>query len=145
MKKIFTIAWCIVSALSLTSCQSEAEPTRTVSRADGNVIYLDQLVTRADQATEKFDELIQSGNVFVDFYTDWCPPCRAMSPVIDAVAKQFSNVTFLKVNLETFQSFGKNFKGIPVVRLYKDGRQVYQKAGAIRNAQDMTALLNKYF
>lgn len=158
MKRLFTIAWCIVCSLSLTSCQSEAEPTkqvtttqtdqdttRGVSRADGNIIYMDRVATRSDEASAKFKELTRSGNVFVDYYADWCPPCKAMGGVIDQIASEFPNVTFVKVNIETFQNLASGVRSIPVVRLYKNGSQIYNQAGAIKSASQMRSFLKQHF
>ncbi len=142
MKKLYSIAWCIFSCLSFCSCQSETEQTRQV--AHSNVVYLNQLVTRADEAAAKFNSIVSSGNVVVDFYAIWCGPCKYVSAAIDQIATSFPNVTFLKVDVDAFGDVARGIRSIPVLRLYKDGRQVYSKPGA-KSARDLTALLKQYF
>ena len=144
MKKIYAIAWTIFSGLSFCSCQSETVETRQTTQTKNNVIYLHQAITKAGEASAKFEEITRSGNVLVDFYASWCGPCKAMSPVIDQVAKQFPNVTFLKVDVDQFGSVASGIKSIPVLRLYKNGHQVYSKPGAL-SQRDLIALLNNYF
>jgi thioredoxin 1 len=145
MKKIYSVAWCLFSCLSFCSCQPETSQTKQVANAPtSNVIYLNQLVTRADEATAKFNGIISTGNVVVDFYASWCGPCKYVSAAIDQIANNFPNVTFLKVDVDQYGDVARGIKSIPVLRLYKEGRQVYSKPGA-KSARDLTALLKQYF
>jgi len=146
MKKLHMFAWSIVCCLSLTSCQSEAEqPTRqTTTQSKSNIVYLDQLITKSDEASKAFNDIINTGNVVVDFYADWCGPCRNLGASIEKIASQFPNVTFLKVNVDQFRSIATGVRSIPVIRLYKNGRQVYTQTGAL-SASALEKLLRKTF
>lgn len=150
MKKIYAISWIVFSGLSFTSCQSgaackeEEKTTRAVTETKSNVIYLHDVVTKSGEALSKFQEIINSGNVLVDYYASWCGPCKRMSPVIDQVAKQFPNVTFLKVDVDQFGSIASGIKSIPVLRLYKNGKQIYSKPGA-KSQSELVALLKSNF
>ena len=88
-----------------------------------------QNVTEAD--FEK--EVIQHpGIVVVDFYTDWCPPCKAMAPVLDAIgAERKGSVKIVKVNAEENMELATEHEvqGVPTFVLYRDGKPVSRTSG----------------
>ena len=49
---------------------------------------------------EKFDDLIKEGKVVVDFYADWCGPCKMLAPIIETLAQENEKITFVKVNVD---------------------------------------------
>jgi len=70
--------------------------------------------------------------VLVDFYADWCAPCRAASPVIDALAEEYAGkIKVVKVNVDTDSAkAGENgVRGIPNFILFKGGQRVSQFVG----------------
>ncbi len=78
--------------------------------------------------------LESSRPVLVDFWADWCAPCRAVAPVVDRVADQFEDqLTVGKVNVdeepELAQSYG--IRSIPALLVFRDGQVVDQIAGAV--------------
>lgn len=80
-----------------------------------------------------FDEEISKGTVLVDFYADWCGPCRMLAPVLEEVAKELVDITILKVNVDQmrFISGRFNIRSIPTVMLFKDGKQVATNTGFV--------------
>ena len=80
-----------------------------------------------------FDEEISKGTVLVDFYADWCGPCRMLDPVLEDVAKELVDITILKVNVDQMKSISGRFsiRSIPTVVLFKDGKQVAINTGFI--------------
>ena len=72
--------------------------------------------------------------VFVDFYADWCGPCKMMAPYVDELAsKNVGKVLVAKVNTDHSQRAAApfNIRGIPTSIVFKDGAAVTQKAGAM--------------
>jgi thioredoxin 1 len=84
---------------------------------------------------QSFQELIRSSTpVLVDFYADWCGPCKAMNPVIQEVAREFQGRTrVIKVNIDESQSAASayNVNAVPTFVLFKEGKIVWRQAGMI--------------
>jgi thioredoxin 2 len=72
--------------------------------------------------------------VLVDFYTDWCGPCKMMAPFVDELAaKYLGRVLVAKVDADRARQAAApfNIRGIPTTIVFKDGKPVAQKAGAM--------------
>jgi thioredoxin 1 len=72
--------------------------------------------------------------VMVDFYADWCGPCRMMSPSIEQLANEYSGkIKVCKLNVDHAQDIAGEYgvQSIPTVIFFKEGRQVDQFTGAI--------------
>jgi thioredoxin 1 len=75
---------------------------------------------------ETFDEGIAKGTVLVDFYADWCGPCRMMSPVLEKVAKEIKGKAVVaKLDIDQAQKVASSFQvtSIPTLILFKDGKE----------------------
>lgn len=71
--------------------------------------------------------------VVVDFYADWCPPCRAVSPLIDRLAQEYRDrVKVVKVDVQREPHLAQQFRilSIPTILFFKDGRPVDSVLGA---------------
>ena len=91
--------------------------------------------------TEKnFDETLASteGVLMVDFWAEWCGPCRAIAPVLDDLAKESAGrVSLAKVNVDENPGLAARFgiRSIPTILLVKAGAVVDQVVGAVPKAQ----------
>ncbi len=85
------------------------------------------------------DEVIQSDNpVVVDFWAEWCGPCKAIAPVVDELAEEYDGrVKFAKVDVDSNPSTPQKFgiRGIPALLIFKDGDKVGQLIGAAPKAK----------
>ncbi len=107
--------------------------------SDKNLIMLNN----ENFKTEVIDEDIP---VVVDFYADWCGPCKMIGPIIDELAEKFSSdeVKFCKVNVEQQRELAIKFKvmSIPTILFYKDGEQVNRITGAV-SKNELSSLINE--
>ena len=87
------------------------------------------------QLNEKnFDSFISKGNVVVDFYAEWCGPCKTLSPEIEKVSKKSGGkVKFGKVDVDGNQNIAGRFQvmSVPTVIFFKDNEQVERFSGAL--------------
>ena len=93
---------------------------------------------------ENFKVEVKESNkvVLVDFYADWCGPCKMMSPIVDAIAQELDdNFKICKLNVDDAQdiAFEYNVMSIPTLIIFKNGEAVNTLVGL----QDKTELLNK--
>ena len=75
--------------------------------------------------------------VVVDFYADWCGPCKMMAPIIDELANQYTDVKIGKLNVDDSPQTSKNYRvmSIPTILLIKDGQVVESIVGLVSKAQ----------
>ncbi len=84
--------------------------------------------------------------VLVDYWAEWCGPCKSIAPILDEVAKEYQGrLKIAKINVDENQSVPAKFgiRGIPTVILYKDGQVHAQKVGALTKSQ-LTAFLDSH-
>ena len=87
---------------------------------------------KVELINENFDELINEEKVLVDFYADWCGPCRMLSPIIDEVATE-QNIKVVKVNVDNHEDIAKKYgiMSIPTIILFKNGEETNKNIGLL--------------
>ena len=87
------------------------------------------------------EEVLNSDKtVLIDFYADWCGPCKMISPVIEAVAKENQDIKVVKVNVDDAQDLAIQYDvmSIPTLVVIKNGEETKRVVGLV----DKTEILN---
>lgn len=90
-------------------------------------------VTLIKKDTFQKEVLEDKGTVFIDFYADWCSPCRLTSPIIDELSNEYTEIKFLKVDVDKNPELAQQYSifSIPTFMIFKDGKPVSQFVGAM--------------
>lgn len=87
--------------------------------------------------SNNFKESISDGITLVDFYADWCGPCKMVAPFIEEVAQEVEDITIGKLDVDASADIAQNYDvmSIPTLIVYKDGEVVDQKMGFMTKEQ----------
>lgn len=83
---------------------------------------------------ESFEETVNSGEALVvDFWAEWCAPCKKLAPTFEEVSEEMEDISFGKVDMEEHQELGtKNgVRALPTLMIFKDGEEVARKSGVV--------------
>lgn len=100
-----------------------------------NVVYLDD---------NSFKNTIAKGVTLVDFYADWCGPCRMIAPIIEELSTEFAgSAKVAKLDIEKAQEVTSEFQvtSIPTIILFKDGHEVKRIVG-LRDKETLKGLVS---
>ncbi len=87
-----------------------------------------------DLNDSNFDKTISSENLtLVDFWAEWCGPCKSMHPIFESMSKKFPNVKFGRVNVDNNQNISMRYavQSIPTFIMFKSGQIIDKMMGAV--------------
>ncbi len=96
--------------------------------------------------SKKYQEIIASETpTLVDFYADWCGPCKMQSPILKEVKEDLGDqIRILKVNIDNNQKLAAqlNVRGVPTLILYKEGKQLWRESG-LKQKEELKYKINQ--
>jgi thioredoxin 1 len=84
--------------------------------------------------------------VLIDFFAEWCGPCKMMSPILKEVKDELGNdVIILKINVDTNTAIAKKYQimGVPTFMIFKQGKMLWRQSGMLKQ-QDLVNLINQH-
>lgn len=89
------------------------------------------MVTKVNTQNFEAEVLNAPGTVLVDFYADWCGPCKMVSPIVDEIAEEQAAISVCKINVDKSAALAKQYKvmSIPTLIVFRDGKESARMIG----------------
>ncbi len=98
-----------------------------------------------DITSQTFEETIEKNDiVIVDFWAEWCGPCKSFAPIYEEVSNKFDDIVFGKIDTEAEQELGAHFqiRSIPTLMIFREQVVIFSQPGML-NAQQLEEVIGK--
>ena len=104
-------------------------------------------IIKRTKMKKSFNDIIdQKVPVLVDFYADWCAPCKNMAPILKQLKAELKNsISIIKINVDTNQALAAKYQvqGVPTFMVFKQGKQIWRQSGMQSVSQLKQAISSK--
>jgi len=94
-----------------------------------------------------FNSIINSETpVLIDFYADWCGPCKSLAPILKQVKDELGNaIKIVKIDVDKNQPLAAQYqvRGVPTMLLFKNGKQLWRQSGVLQK-NDLVKIINQH-
>ena len=99
-------------------------------------------VIKVNKESFETEVLKAEGTVLVDFFADWCGPCKMLSPIVDQIAEEHKEVKVCKVNVDTEPELAMRYgvMSIPTLVVFKGGKEVNKSVGFVSKEEILTMI-----
>ena len=148
-KKVLTIVGIVIFLLVLILANFflKKESEKELSQNRGTIIQKESEESKVDilkVTSENFEsEVSQSDQtVLIDFYADWCGPCKMLSPIVTEVAKENPEIKVVKIDVDAEQDLAIEYQvmSIPTLVVIKDGNEVNRAVGLIDKSEILSLI-----
>lgn len=104
---------------------------------DNNELYIDEVVKEVTEENFNEEVLNSDKTVLIDFYADWCGPCKQLSPRVEEVAKEKKNIKFVKIDVDKNYELSMKYQtmSIPTLVVIKNGEEINRAVGLISKSE----------
>ena len=96
---------------------------------------------------DSFSNIIDAASpVLVDFYAEWCGPCKVLGPILGEVKEALgATIKIVKINVDKNQPLASKYqvKGVPTLILFKEGKQLWRQSGVLQK-NELVSIINSY-
>lgn len=90
---------------------------------------------------DNLESIIENGNYLVDFYAEWCGPCKMLTPVLEEVSDK---INIVKVDIDKFPKLTENYRimSVPTLIFFKDGKKIKEVVG-FQTEEELLEIINE--
>lgn len=90
---------------------------------------------------DDLESIIENGNYLVDFYAEWCGPCKMLTPVLEEVSDK---INIVKVDIDKFSKLTENYRimSVPTLIFFKDGKKIKEVVG-FQTEEELLEIINE--
>lgn len=129
----------------IDSLENDSELIQTEnqnSNVDENLNEEESKVVYANESTFEAEVLNSEKTVLVDFYADWCYPCRMLAPILEKIAKENDDIKVVKINVDENQKLAIEYgaTAIPLMVIIENGQERDRMSGALPESEILRVL-----